>query len=155
MNDEQRRARSIWRLPKVLAVTGIRKSNLYNKLDAASKYFDPTFPKQVSLSHPVKPGARTAVGWYSDEVIAWVASRRWNAAIPVTESYGEPVGEPRCGVGSTPAPNVDWTKMAPPTSSADWIAHYGVPPLREAQLRLLQTPEDFATAMAAVPWGST
>ena len=57
------------RLPKVVQVTGISKGSIYNKINPKSKYFDPDFPKRISL------GART-IGFYESEVSAWIESRR-------------------------------------------------------------------------------
>ncbi|NKJ47190.1 hypothetical protein CIC12_10635 [Burkholderia sp. SG-MS1] len=58
----------VLRMKALNETTGVSRSAAYNKLDPASKYFDPTFPK------PIRLGART-VGWRESEVEAWIASR--------------------------------------------------------------------------------
>lgn len=58
----------------VLRAAGVQKkggfghSTLYNMINPASKYYDPTFPK------PIRLGAGS-VGWVEAEVDAWIASR--------------------------------------------------------------------------------
>jgi prophage regulatory protein len=58
----------VLRMKVMTEKTGVSRSTAYNKINPASKYFDPTFPK------PIRLGART-VGWRESEVIAWIASR--------------------------------------------------------------------------------
>lgn len=53
---------SLWRLPKVMAVTGLSKPTIYRKVKNSS------FPKPRKLSE-------RAVGWRSDEIRAWTESR--------------------------------------------------------------------------------
>ena len=55
---------SIYRLPKVKAVTGLSRSTLYSEISKRA------FPKPVPLTDDGR-----AVGWVSSEVDAWVASR--------------------------------------------------------------------------------
>jgi prophage regulatory protein len=55
---------SIYRLPKVKAVTGLSRSTLYSEIAKGA------FPKPVPLTDDGR-----AVGWPSSEVDAWVASR--------------------------------------------------------------------------------
>lgn len=54
--------RRIIRLPEVQALTGLSRSTIYSRANEG------TFPAQIPL------GAR-AVGWYEDEVNAWVEQR--------------------------------------------------------------------------------
>lgn len=61
-------ATSILRLPQVVAITGFKKSTIYNFLNAKSAYHDPAFPR------PRKLGKR-AVGWLASDIFEWVASR--------------------------------------------------------------------------------
>lgn len=58
----------ILRREEVLALVGVSKSTLDNWTTPESGYYDPSFPE------PVPVGARR-VGWYEEEVKAWVASR--------------------------------------------------------------------------------
>jgi prophage regulatory protein len=57
---------TIFRLSRVLEVTGLSRSTLYCYISQG------TFPK------PRKLGAR-AVGWFASEVFAWVAARQLTA----------------------------------------------------------------------------
>jgi prophage regulatory protein len=66
MNDTP--ANSILRLTQVLAITGFKKSQIYNFLNARSPYHDPDFPR------PRKIGKR-AVGWIASDIFGWVATR--------------------------------------------------------------------------------
>jgi len=58
----------ILRLPQVIELTGLSRSTIYDLMDAKSKRFDPTFPKQVKLS-------MSSVGWLAVEVEAWIESK--------------------------------------------------------------------------------
>jgi prophage regulatory protein len=48
--------------------SGVSRSSAYNKINPASKYFDPSFPK------PIRLGARS-IGWRESEIDTWIASR--------------------------------------------------------------------------------
>ena len=52
----------IWRLPKVIGHTGLKRSTIYTKME------DGTFP------HSIKLGSRS-VGWDSDDVNEWIQFR--------------------------------------------------------------------------------
>lgn len=52
-------SKTIWRLPEVMAHTGLSRSTVYSKMSS----YD--FPQSVSL------GLRS-VGWVSDEVEQWI-----------------------------------------------------------------------------------
>ena len=67
--------RTLLRLKSVAAKTGLGESSIYNRMNPKSPYYDPDFPKQVSLA---APGTRGAVAWDSDEIEDWVASRLAN-----------------------------------------------------------------------------
>jgi prophage regulatory protein len=60
---------SIDRMPVVTQKTGVKRSSIYNKINPASKYYDPTFPKPFKLS-------KRSIGFYAHEVQAWIESRR-------------------------------------------------------------------------------
>jgi len=68
MKQTSQKLDKVLRMKMLNEKTGVSRSATYNKLDPASKYFDPTFPK------PIRLGART-VGWRESEVEAWIASR--------------------------------------------------------------------------------
>jgi prophage regulatory protein len=50
------------------AAIGLDRSQCYRKTNPKSKFYDPTFPRQVKI------GER-AVGWKLDELRAWLESR--------------------------------------------------------------------------------
>ena len=56
------------RLPEVRKRTGLSRSTIYDKLDAKSPRYDPTFPKQRNLG-------TGSVGWVESEIDAWLAAR--------------------------------------------------------------------------------
>ena len=61
------------RLPELMALTGLKRSSLYNRLNEKSKHFDADFPKRVKLNHG---SARSgAVGWRQADVRRWLGSR--------------------------------------------------------------------------------
>ena len=59
------------RISEVIKLTGYRRSSVYNLMSPSSPQFDPTFPKQVSLSS----GGKGAVAWVLAEVEAWLQAR--------------------------------------------------------------------------------
>lgn len=63
----------ILRLLKVMELTGLKRSTLYDKLNKGSPRHDPTFPKQVRLS--ISARGRSAVGFVEQEVTAWLEGR--------------------------------------------------------------------------------
>ncbi|WP_341327483.1 AlpA family phage regulatory protein [Methylotuvimicrobium sp. KM2] len=57
----------IVRIKDLRVLCGLSRSTVYNKLDPKSKYYDPNFPRPVSL------GARS-VGFRRDEVEQYIDS---------------------------------------------------------------------------------
>ena len=55
-------AKTIWRLPVVMARTGLGRSSIYDKIGKGG------FPEPINL------GPR-AVGWIADEVEGWITAR--------------------------------------------------------------------------------
>ena len=55
----------IHRLKKVIEITGVSRSVIYEKINEKSKRYDPTFPKPIKLS-------LNAVGWFEHEIIQWL-----------------------------------------------------------------------------------
>lgn len=59
----------ILRLKQVIALTGLSRSAIYDRLDPRSKRHDPHFPKQVKLG----TSSNAAVGWREAEILAWIS----------------------------------------------------------------------------------
>ncbi len=55
-------AKCIWRLPEVMARTGLGRSSIYDKVSKGE------FPPPINL------GPR-AVGWIAEEIIDWIQTR--------------------------------------------------------------------------------
>ena len=55
-------SKTIWRLPDVMARTGLKRSTIYDKMGKGE------FPLPINL------GPR-AVGWIADEVLDWIQDR--------------------------------------------------------------------------------
>lgn len=60
--------RKVQRFQWVKVTTGSGGSTIYDRMDPNSPRYDPTFPR------PIRIGLR-AVGWFEDEILAWVNSR--------------------------------------------------------------------------------
>lgn len=60
-NDQMFHINQIIRIKQVIAVTGISRSVIYEKLNPQSKCYDSTFPKPIKLSV-------NCVGWSAFEV---------------------------------------------------------------------------------------
>ena len=58
----------IIRIKEVIAVTGVSRSVIYEKLNPQSKCYDATFPKPIKLSV-------SCVGWSALEVNQWIERR--------------------------------------------------------------------------------
>ncbi|WP_420794894.1 helix-turn-helix transcriptional regulator [Azospira oryzae] len=63
-----RSALYLLRLSEVIKRVGLGRSSVYARLDCDSKYYDPTFPRPVSLS----PVGRGTVAWVEDEIDTWI-----------------------------------------------------------------------------------
>jgi prophage regulatory protein len=59
------------RLPELESMTGLKRVSIYNRLNPSSKYFDPDFPKSISLS----ASGKGSVAWLVSEVEAWMDLR--------------------------------------------------------------------------------
>lgn len=65
-------SKEVWkilRLVQLLAMLGISKSTVYDKLNPNSPRYDATFPKPIQLG-------TSSVGWLEFEVISWILSKR-------------------------------------------------------------------------------
>lgn len=61
--------RRIIRIKELTSLIGLSRSTIYDRLNAKSQRFDPTFPK------PIKLGV-AAIGWHSAAVHEWINSLR-------------------------------------------------------------------------------
>ncbi|MEG2974636.1 MAG: AlpA family phage regulatory protein [Comamonas sp.] len=59
---------NLLRATQVCQKLQISKSTLYAKLDRSSKYYDPTFPKQIKLG-------LGSVGWVENQIDQWISAR--------------------------------------------------------------------------------
>ncbi|WP_428718852.1 helix-turn-helix transcriptional regulator [Undibacterium curvum] len=59
------------RRSQVEALTGLKRSSIYGRLNPNCKQFDETFPKPISLSAT----NHGSVAWLEVEVTAWIESR--------------------------------------------------------------------------------
>ena len=70
------RPKSIIRRTQLEKKLGLSRSAIYSKLKPNPKRpndYDPTFPKPIRIG---SGGPSAAVGWYEDEVDAWLESRQ-------------------------------------------------------------------------------
>ena len=70
----QKDPKTIARLDMLLALIGISRSTVYNRINPKSKYYDPMFPR------PIRLGAR-AVGWVLEDVYAYIEHLRHQQVI--------------------------------------------------------------------------
>ncbi|WGS51100.1 AlpA family phage regulatory protein [Paraburkholderia sp. D15] len=70
-SPDRRKIGKVARLPRVIELTGLGRSSIYNRMDSHSRYYDPTFPRCFSLSI----SDTGAVGWDEEQVCAWVAAQ--------------------------------------------------------------------------------
>ena len=64
-----KRALTILRLKQVLERTRLSSSSVFNRMNPRSKYYDPFFPKSISLGGSAK-------GWIEAELDAWILGKR-------------------------------------------------------------------------------
>ncbi|WP_111859465.1 helix-turn-helix transcriptional regulator [Acinetobacter sp. CFCC 10889] len=62
----------IIRLKQVVALTGLSRSTIYDRMDPKSKRYDASFPKSIRLGTVSKIGA---VGWIESEIQAWIKKK--------------------------------------------------------------------------------
>lgn len=67
-DDQMFHMNQIIRIKEVIAVTGISRSVIYEKLNPQSKCYDSTFPKPIKLSV-------NCAGWSAFEVNQWIEER--------------------------------------------------------------------------------
>ncbi|KWB24975.1 hypothetical protein WL32_08315 [Burkholderia cepacia] len=64
-------AGKVARLTRVMELTGLGRSSIYNRMDEGSKHYDSTFPRSFKLGS----GDAGATGWDEDAVKSWVAAQ--------------------------------------------------------------------------------
>lgn len=62
----------IIRLKQVIALTGLSRSTIYDRINPKSKRYDASFPKSIKLGSALQVGA---VGWIESEIQAWIKQR--------------------------------------------------------------------------------
>ena len=62
---------SLSKLPAVEAMTGLRRSSIYARMNRRAKQYDPYFPHPVCLSS----SGRGSVAWITAEVVEWIERR--------------------------------------------------------------------------------
>lgn len=62
----------IIRLKQVIALTGLSRSTIYDRINPKSKRYDASFPKSIKLGSTLQVGA---VGWIESEIQAWIKQR--------------------------------------------------------------------------------
>jgi prophage regulatory protein len=62
-------AQTIIRLKQVIALTGLSRSTIYDRMNPKSKRYDASFPKSIKLGAALQAGA---VGWIESEIQAWI-----------------------------------------------------------------------------------
>lgn len=67
-----RSIKKIIRLKRVLELTGLSRSTIYDRINPKSKRYDASFPKSVRLGSPLTAGA---VGWIESEIQYWIEQR--------------------------------------------------------------------------------
>lgn len=72
--------RIVLRIPELERRIGLKRSSIYDRLNPRSKYYDPSFPRPVSLggnsaNNKEKQGSGGAVGFHQDEIEQWIATR--------------------------------------------------------------------------------
>jgi len=70
----------VLRISDVIAITGLCRSSIYNKLNSKSPYYDQDFPK------PFKLGLRS-VGWLESDIKKWILEK--SEYFSKTESLNE------------------------------------------------------------------
>lgn len=60
------------RLKQVIALTGLSRSTIYDRINPKSKRYDASFPKSIKLGSALQVGA---VGWIESEIQAWIKQR--------------------------------------------------------------------------------
>lgn len=80
MTSQQRTILFMLPLQEVIRRTGLSRSSIYNRLNPASPYYDPTFPR------PVRLGSTSSIRFVESELEAWleqcVAVSRSDHAVP-------------------------------------------------------------------------
>lgn len=67
-------SRTLIRKPALCKMLGLGNTAIYYRLKVGSQYFDPLFPKPISLS--CSPGKRGAVAWDLEEVEVYIETKK-------------------------------------------------------------------------------
>jgi len=75
MFDVSKHTLHVYRMPRVSAVTNLCATTIRNKLNPSGPFYDPDFPQPIKLG-------KSAIGWLSSEVEAWILSRPKATVLP-------------------------------------------------------------------------
>lgn len=64
--------RRVTRMGDAAIKLGLSTSSIYNRLKEGGRWYDPNFPKPIRLG----AGKRGAIGFFDDELDAWLESKR-------------------------------------------------------------------------------
>ncbi|UJA01823.1 helix-turn-helix transcriptional regulator [Acinetobacter johnsonii] len=59
----------IIKVPKVIELTQLSRTTLYDKMNPKSKRYDESFPRPIKLS-------LASVGWFEQDIIDWLNSKK-------------------------------------------------------------------------------
>ena len=59
----------IIKVPKVIELTQLSRTTLYDKMNPKSKRYDESFPRPIKLS-------LNAIGWFEQDIIDWLNSKK-------------------------------------------------------------------------------
>lgn len=69
MQTTEIKTNQILRLKQVIELCGIGRSTVYEKINPKSKRYDESFPRPIKLS-------LSAVGWFEQDLIDWLNSKK-------------------------------------------------------------------------------
>ena len=65
--------KKIIRLKRVIELTGLSRSTIYDRINPKSKRYDTSFPKSIKLGTSHR--STGAVGWIESEIQEWIQQR--------------------------------------------------------------------------------
>ena len=59
----------IIKVPKVIELTQLSRTTVYDKMNPKSKRYDESFPRPIKLS-------LSAIGWFEQDIVDWLNSKK-------------------------------------------------------------------------------